>query len=151
MKENHRMKPRQSSRREFLSLGMASVACACGGCGVLGSRKPDVVAKPAGEKLYLGKTESAPLFQPHSSLLVQPEGRRDKILVVNHEGTLSALSAICTHMGCTVNYNAETGRMHCPCHGSEFALDGSNIKGPAQRPLKQYAAALENGRLAIAL
>jgi Rieske Fe-S protein len=130
---------------------MASVAYACGGCGAPGSRKPDVVAKPAGQKLYLSNAASAPLLQPHSSLLVQAEGTRGKILVVNHEGSLSALSAICTHLGCTVNYNAETGRMHCPCHGSEFALDGSNIKGPAQRPLKQYAAAMENGQLVIAL
>ncbi len=145
------MKPRQSSRREFLCLGVASLACACSGCGALGSRKPDVVAKPAGERLYLSKEESAPLLQPRSSLLVQPEGTRDKILVVNHEGSLSALSAICTHMGCTVNYNAETGRVHCPCHGSEFTPDGGNLKGPAQRPLKQYAAALENGRLVITL
>lgn len=145
------MEPRQSSRREFLCLGVASVACACSGCGALGSRRPDVVAKPAGGKLYLSKAESAPLLQPRSSLLVQPEGARDKILVVSHEGSLSALSAICTHMGCTVNYNAESGRMHCPCHGSEFALDGSNIKGPAQHPLKQYAVAVEKGRLVIAL
>jgi len=145
------MKRKQSSRREFLCLGVASVACACSGCGTLGSRKPDVVVKPAGERLSLSKAESAPLLQPRSSLLVQPEGARDKIIVVNHEGSLSALSAICTHMGCTVNYNAESGRIHCPCHGSEFALDGSNIKGPAQHPLKRYAVALENGRLVIAL
>ncbi len=145
------MKPKQSSRREFLCLGVASVACACGGCGAPGSRKPNVVAKPAGGKLYLSKAESAPLLQPRSSLLVQPEGARDKIIVVNHDGSFSALSAICTHMGCTVNYNAETDRMHCPCHGSEYALDGSNLKGPAKRPLQQHAVAMENGRLVIAL
>ena len=145
------MKPKQSSRREFLCLGVASVACACGGCGAPGSRKPDVVAQPAGGKLYLSKAESTPLLQPRSSLLVQPEGARDKILVVNHEGPLSALSAICTHMGCTVNYNAESGRIHCPCHGSEFALDGSNVKGPAKRPLKHYAVTSENGQIVIAL
>lgn len=145
------MKPRQSSRREFLCLGVASVACAGSGCGALGSREPEVVTKPTGGRLYLSKTESAPLLQPGSSLLVQPEGTRDKILVVNHEGSLSALRAICTHRGCTVNYNAQTGRLHCPCHGSEYALDGSNVKGPAQRPLKQYAVVMENGRLVIAL
>ncbi len=145
------MGPRQPSRREFLCLGAASVACACSGCGALGSRKPDVVVKPAGKRLYLSKAESARLLQPRSSLLVQPEGTRDKIIVVNHEGSLSALSAICTHMGCTVGYNAQTGRMHCPCHGSEYALDGSNLKGPAQRPLKQYAVTMENGQLVIAL
>ena len=145
------MRTRQSSRREFLCLGIASVACACGGCGGSGSRKPSVAAKPVGGKLSLSQAESAPLLQPRSSLLVQPEGARDKILVVNHDGSLSALRAICTHMGCTVNYNQETGRIHCPCHGSEFALDGSNTKGPAKRPLKRYVVALVNEQVVIAL
>ncbi len=144
-----RLKP--SSRREFLCLGVASVVSACGGCAGSGSRKPNVVAKPADGRLYLSQAESAPLLQPRSSLLIQPEGARDKIIVVNHDGSLSALSAICTHMGCTVNYNEESGRIHCPCHGSEFALDGSNLKGPAKHPLKQHAVTSENGRLAIAL
>jgi cytochrome b6-f complex iron-sulfur subunit len=145
------MRPRQSSRREFLCLGVASVACACSGCGGSSSRQPSVVARPAGGRLSLSKAESAPLLQPRSSLLVQPEGVRDKILVVNRDGSLSALSAICTHMGCTVNYDEKSGRMHCPCHGSEFAPDGSNVKGPAKRPLKRYAVTMENGQLVIAL
>jgi len=145
------MRPRPSSRREFLCLGVASVACACSGCGGSSSRKPSIVARPAGGRLYLSQAESAALLQPRSSLLVQPEGAKDKIIVVNHSGSLSALSAICTHMGCTVNYDEKSGRMHCPCHGSEYALDGSNLKGPAKRPLKRYAVAMENGQLVIAL
>ena len=145
------MRPKPSSRREFLGLGVASVVCACGGCGGFGSRKPSVVAKPAGGRLSLSKAESAPLLQPGSSLLIQPEGARDKIIVVNHDGSLSALSAICTHMGCAVNYDEKSGRVHCPCHGSEFALDGSNVKGPAKRPLKHYAVTSENGQIVIAL
>jgi Rieske Fe-S protein len=145
------MRPRQSSRREFLCLGIAGVACACGGCGGSASGKAMIAAKPAGGKLHLSKEESAPVLQPGGSLLVQPAGVRDKIIVVNHDGTLAALSAVCTHMGCTVDYNKETGRVHCPCHGSEFALDGSSTKGPAKRPLKRYVAALVNEQVVIAL
>ena len=145
------MRTRQSSRREFLCLGVAGVVSVCGGCGGSGARRPSVAAKPVGGKLSLSKEESAPLLEPGSSLLVQPEGVRDKILVVNHDGSLSALSAVCTHMGCTVNYNKETGRIHCPCHGSEFALDGGRTKGPAKRALKRYVAALVNEQAVIAL
>ncbi len=145
------MRPRQSSRRDFLCLGVASVAYACGGCSGSASRPPSVAARPVGGKLHLSKAESAPVLQPGSSLLVQPAGVRDKIIVVNHDGTLSALSAICTHMGCTVAYNKETGRIHCPCHGSEFALDGNTTKGPAKRPLKRYVVALVNEQVVIAL
>lgn len=48
-------------------------------------------------------------------------------------GTIVALSAICTHQGCTVG--PLRGELLCPCHGSVFGLDGSNISGPAPSPL----------------
>ncbi|MHC5010811.1 MAG: QcrA and Rieske domain-containing protein, partial [Planctomycetota bacterium] len=46
---------------------------------------------------------------------------------------LRALSAVCTHLGCTVS-RAGDG-FHCPCHGSRFDADGTNTAGPAPRPL----------------
>jgi nitrite reductase/ring-hydroxylating ferredoxin subunit len=47
--------------------------------------------------------------------------------VVNRGGRLQALSAVCTHMGCIVRFNAAHGSLDCPCHGASFALDGSPI------------------------
>jgi cytochrome b6-f complex iron-sulfur subunit len=47
--------------------------------------------------------------------------------VVNRGGSLHALSAVCTHMGCIVRFNADHGSLDCPCHGASFALDGSPI------------------------
>jgi Rieske Fe-S protein len=49
-----------------------------------------------------------------------------------------ALSAICTHEGCTVHF-AST-QIACPCHGSLFALDGTVTRGPANRPLAKHTA-----------
>jgi Rieske Fe-S protein len=40
---------------------------------------------------------------------------------------MQALSAVCTHMGCIVRFNADHGSLDCPCHGASFALDGSPI------------------------
>ncbi len=48
-------------------------------------------------------------------------------------GTIVGLSAICTHQGCTVLPHGD--RLLCPCHGSVYALDGSNVSGPAPSPL----------------
>lgn len=48
-------------------------------------------------------------------------------------GTIVGLSAICTHQGCTVL--PQGGRLLCPCHGSIYGLDGSNVSGPAPSPL----------------
>ena len=50
-------------------------------------------------------------------------------------GEFTAFSAVCTHMGCTVNQIAN-GRIDCPCHGSEYSItDGAVLAGPAPRPL----------------
>jgi cytochrome b6-f complex iron-sulfur subunit len=44
--------------------------------------------------------------------------------VVNENGALRGLSAICTHQGCVLHANAAAGRLDCPCHRAAFALDG---------------------------
>ena len=50
-------------------------------------------------------------------------------------GEYKAFSAVCTHMGCTVNQIAN-GRIDCPCHGSEYSIkDGAVLAGPAPKPL----------------
>lgn len=50
-------------------------------------------------------------------------------------GRVHAVSATCTHMGCTVAWNGLSKSWDCPCHGSRFDVDGSVIFGPATTPL----------------
>lgn len=61
-------------------------------------------------------------------------------------GTAVAFSAICTHQGCTV---APSGsQFKCPCHGSVYkASDGSNVSGPAQRPLAKVDVKVVDGQV----
>jgi Rieske Fe-S protein len=51
------------------------------------------------------------------------------------QGTLRAFAITCPHLGCS--YAFDGGKQHfvCPCHGSEFALDGTVLHGPATSPL----------------
>lgn len=51
------------------------------------------------------------------------------------QGKLRALAITCPHLGCSYAY--DNGKRHfvCPCHGSEFALDGALLHGPATSPL----------------
>ena len=66
-------------------------------------------------------------------------GSAPAVLVNTAEGTLVALSAVCTHLTCTVRYDGETGTLFCPCHNGRFDLNGNVLSGPPPRPLETYA------------
>lgn len=53
------------------------------------------------------------------------------------QGVLHAVSATCTHLGCTVRWNGAERSWDCPCHGSRFDLDGNVLMGPAVASLEQ--------------
>jgi Rieske Fe-S protein len=53
------------------------------------------------------------------------------------DGTLVAVSATCTHLGCQVNWNRAERSWDCPCHGSRFAPDGGVLQGPAVHRLER--------------
>lgn len=49
--------------------------------------------------------------------------------VVNDEGTIRALSSVCTHMGCTLHFRPDWHDFRCPCHGASFDLEGRLANG----------------------
>jgi len=53
------------------------------------------------------------------------------------DGSWTALSPVCPHMGCLVHWNTFEKSWDCPCHGSRFAVDGEVIEGPALAGLKR--------------
>ncbi len=53
------------------------------------------------------------------------------------DGTWHAVSAACTHKGCTLTWNNADRTWDCPCHGSIFEADGTVMHGPAKEPLPQ--------------
>ena len=92
----------------------------------------------------------------------------ERVLVFREGNTFHAISAVCTHLGCTVRAEAlaspqsvdaggapirVTHRFLCPCHGSEYKGDGTNVAGPAPKPLAWYRLLLapDDGQLVIDL
>lgn len=53
----------------------------------------------------------------------------------DEHGSLSVVSAVCTHLGCMLHWNGAEKSWDCPCHGSRFDVDGEVLEGPALRPL----------------
>ena len=58
-------------------------------------------------------------------------------------GQVHAVSATCTHMGCTLQWNRAETSWDCPCHGSRFDCDGTVLEGPAVRALDRVELAQE--------
>jgi Rieske Fe-S protein len=72
---------------------------------------------------------------PPSSGRIVAVGGKPVLLLKNAAGELSALTATCTHLDCTVQYRADRTDVWCACHNGTYDLKGRNISGPPPRPL----------------
>ncbi|MGM0384721.1 MAG: ubiquinol-cytochrome c reductase iron-sulfur subunit [Actinomycetota bacterium] len=70
------------------------------------------------------------------------------VVLLRNGDTVTALSGVCTHQGCTVRSEGEN--LLCPCHGSKFGLDGVPFEGPAQDPLPPIDVTVEDGDIVVA-
>lgn len=78
--------------------------------------------------------------------------RSDKLYLVRmDDGGLLALSLQCTHLGCAISWNKDSGLFDCPCHASSFNLGGDVISPPAPRALDIYPLIIEGGMLKVNL
>ena len=75
--------------------------------------------------------------------------RKEKTFIIKTEGGFMAISAVCTHLNCIVNWNQILKRFECPCHGAKFNQMGEVIEGPPPRPLDLYKLQIAAGNLVI--
>lgn len=74
------------------------------------------------------------------------------ILICTEDKQLHAFKAICTHLGCTVQFRADKQNVYCACHGGEYdAATGKNIAGPPPKPLTALKAEVKDGKIIVSL
>ncbi|MGW8990994.1 FAD-dependent oxidoreductase [Streptomyces zhihengii] len=89
-----------------------------------------------GDRLKAGPANSVEDIPPGRGTVVRVEGRPCAVYRAP-DGSLNAVSARCTHLGCLVAFNEAEVAWECPCHGSRFGVDGKVLHGPAVHPLEK--------------
>lgn len=87
---------------------------------------------PGGSKAK--KQQEPDKLEPGQGLIV--EGKKPVAYYRDENDLLHSLSAVCTHLGCTVQWNGPEKSFDCPCHGSRFSYAGKVVAGPANDDLE---------------
>ena len=130
------------TRRAFTILATGSIALT-----VLGEQG---FAQPADNRANRANLAKEPFnIGPKSKFKeagLYQDFKKDKgVWVVSDGKQLVVLSATCTHMGATTNWNEAKKAFDCPKHHSLFTLDGANTAGKATRPLERCSLKLVKG------
>jgi cytochrome b6-f complex iron-sulfur subunit len=75
--------------------------------------------------------------------------RKERTFILRTEGGFLAISAICTHLHCIVNWNEMLKKFECPCHGAKFNQNGEVLEGPPPRPLDLYKLQIVAGNVVV--
>ncbi|WP_353643232.1 FAD-dependent oxidoreductase [Mesorhizobium sp. WSM2239] len=96
-----------------------------------------------GDRLFKQRVQEIESIAAGQGGIVEIDGEQLAV-VKDDQGVVSALSAVCTHLGCIVGWNEVDRTWDCPCHGSRFDRQGQVISGPAVSPLetRELGAAL---------
>lgn len=136
------------NRRSFLSWGGAGFVTLCSAVGVsfgavIRFMIPSVFYEPP-QLFKIGTPADFPYGAP--TFLAN-----EKIFVFRErDGGFAVASAVCTHLGCTVNFFPSDDKFHCPCHGSVFSDTGNILHGPAPKPLNWFEVTLaRDGQLQV--
>ena len=71
------------------------------------------------------------------------------VVVKTKTGELVALSAVCTHLGCIVQWEKDQQDFLCPCHAGRYAPNGAVLGGPPPKPLAKLPITVADGKITI--
>jgi cytochrome b6-f complex iron-sulfur subunit len=150
------------TRREFCTraagavslLTLGAIVTGCGSSSMSPSSSTGVTAlatiaaSAAGGSIAITIDAASPLAAVGSAALVQT-GAASYLVARTAQNAFIALTAVCTHQGCTVS-EYQNQIYQCPCHGSRYSTSGAVVNGPATLPLRQFATQFSGNVLTIA-
>lgn len=144
--------PQDPVRRRLIWGGLGVAAAAYAGAFVYPIYR--YLADPAEKAAELAKVTEveipeADLPAPGSAIIFK-FGSRKALLIRHADGEYVCLGATCTHLGCTVAYQAEQDRIYCACHGGVYdSRTGRNVSGPPPRPLDTFGVERVDGKVIV--
>ena len=99
---------------------------------------------PGAQSVSAGKVDE---FAEWQAKTVAVNGQ--PVLVVRTPQGFRALTAICTHLGCIVQWDASRKQIACPCHAGFFDINGRVVSGPPPRPLTELGVAVVNNEVLV--
>ncbi len=131
-----------TSRRHFIMLGIATVGAAWAGTIVQSRLFPQPSTQEA-------KPVEFPLSElPVGGVKVITYAGAQAIVIRTSAG-IRALSLVCTHMGCIVQWQANEKEFYCPCHSGRFDQFGDVLAAPPVVPLEQFPVKVEGDKVIV--
>jgi cytochrome b6-f complex iron-sulfur subunit len=106
---------------------------------------PPNVPEAAVNEVVAGKVQ---MLKPNAAVIVK-FGNKPVLLIRASETEWKALTAVCTHLNCTVQYQENTHQIWCACHNGFYDLNGKVISGPPPKPLDEYAVRIRGDEVVI--
>lgn len=156
---------RDASRRRFLQLATCAVGGGVGAAVLIPAAR--LVAHPIGRAVVVAGGEPIdaiavaqvgvePVRVPLVAASVRDAYASTPNVVLGaawlrraNDGTITALSSVCPHKGCTIGYAVAERRYECPCHSATFDVDGQRLSGPAERGLDPLPVTVDGGRVRV--
>lgn len=139
-------------RRAFTQVAVGGVgACYMAAIGYPVYRYLSTPAREAASLAAVSEVALAKADVPEAgAALMFRFGTKPALLIHHTDGSMVCFDAICTHLGCTVQFQPEEGRIYCACHGGQYDMHtGTNVAGPPPKPLKPYTVEVNDENVII--
>ncbi len=126
------------NRRSFFNWLMGIAGTALGGAVIY--PVIEYLLSPSGTEPEVRSVKAAKADElPPDAYKIFRFGAEPGLLLRIASGEYRAMTAVCTHLGCTVQYRRDHHDIWCACHNGVYDLEGHNVSGPPPRPLERYS------------